>query len=122
RLVDERRRARPKRQDRDERDDEEGGGGRVDGDGLDREDDSAERRTGDDTDLTRKAAQSDRPLEEVDRDDLGRERAERGIAHRRGDAGERADGQEGPEALGAGERDRDEHRRDGHVDDERSGG
>ena len=67
-------------EDRDERDDEERGRRRVDRQRLDGEDDAAERGADDDADLPRDAAQRERSLEQLARDELRRERARRRAA------------------------------------------
>ena len=110
--------ARGDAEDRDAGEEVERPGGDVDRDRLDGEDHAADRRSDDDPDLVRHAAQGDRPRQEVRRHDLRRKRASGRVRHRRSDARRHRNQEEGPELVRAGERDRDEHRGDPDLEGE----
>ncbi len=76
--------------------------------GLEREDQPADGRPGDDRDLARDRAQRHRARQELGRDELRRERTEGGPAHRARDTGRRREHEERPDRVRPMQRDDDE--------------
>ena len=91
---------RPHDEDGDERQREQAGGRRIDRNGLDGEDDAAERRACDHSDLPCDAAQRERTGQQLARDELGREGPQRGIPDDVRHSGNRGDHEERPQRSG----------------------
>ncbi len=108
-------------EDRDEGEHKQRPRGEVDGDRLEFEDHGADSRPDDDSELVRHAPERNRSRQELGRHDLRRQGAAGRVGERRGGAGDGADGEEGPELVGAGERDQHENRRDHDLEDEADG-
>ena len=108
-------------EDGDEAEQEQRAGRDVDGDRLELEDHCADCRADDDPELVRHAAEGDGSRQELGRHDLRRQGAPRWVAECRGCACKGADCQEGPELVGARERDQHEDRRDHDLEGEPDG-